>query len=87
MTKQSLVWHIRDIEVVVRFPSTSFVCQEQRKRDEENENMDKVMTQLDLLTERVMGSNTKVVNVIASRGTKEYDDDNVDSVDEKIEFI
>lgn len=49
--------------------------------------MDKIMTQLDLLTEHFMGSNPKTVNALATRGNKKYEDDDTDSLDEDIHFL
>lgn len=50
--------------------------------------MAKVMTQLDILTKHVMWAAPKKVNIIDSKGTQAYDDnDNVESLDEKFMFI
>ncbi|KAF3650187.1 hypothetical protein FXO37_18588 [Capsicum annuum] len=88
VTKQSRGWHTRDTEVSVGAPSASFVSQEQNKKYEERDaNMAKVMTQLDLLTKHMMGDPPKVVNVVASKSAKAYDDEETESLDEEILFL
>ncbi|KAF3656522.1 hypothetical protein FXO38_14110 [Capsicum annuum] len=88
VTKQSRGWHTRDTEVSLGAPSASFVSQEQNKKYEERDaNMAKVMTQLDLLTKHVMGDPPKVVNVVASKSAKAYDDEETESLDEEILFL
>lgn len=49
--------------------------------------MTKVMTQLDLLIKHVIGSTLKACNVIASKGTKVYKDDDTEVLDEEIWFM
>ncbi|KAF3643159.1 hypothetical protein FXO37_22128 [Capsicum annuum] len=77
--------HTRDIDVALGDPSASFVSHKQKKKEEKiDTNMAKVMTQLDLLTKHVMGYPPKAVNIIAFNGSKSYDDEEIESLDEEI---
>lgn len=49
--------------------------------------MAKVMTQLDCLTTQVMKDPPKAVNAIASKGTRDYDDEELEKLDEDIRFL
>lgn len=66
-------------------PSTSFVSKEQRiKEEERDQNMAKVMTQLDLLTKHVIEAPSKAVKVISYKRVKAYDDEKLESFGEEI---
>lgn len=49
--------------------------------------MAKIITQLDLPTKHVMGAPLKVVNIIDSNSTRDYDDEEMENLDEKILFF
>lgn len=49
--------------------------------------MDKVITQLELLTKHIMGDPLKVVNIIASISVKSYDIEETNSLDKEIHFV
>lgn len=49
--------------------------------------METFMTQLDLLTKHAMGVISKMVNVVDSKDTNTYNDDDEESLDEEIQFI
>lgn len=51
------------------------------------ENMAKLMIQFDLLTKHVIRSNPMMVNVNATKGTKEYQDDKPEYLDEEIWYL
>lgn len=61
-------------------PTTLFMKKEQRKKYEErDENLVKMMKQLELLKRHVMSAATKAINVLVS---KLYDEDEAKDLDE-----
>lgn len=84
VTKQNVGWHTQ--EGPKRSPFTSIIDKEQRKQDEERqESMEKMMTQLQLLTNHVMGTPKKVVNEVASEAYE--DDEEAMKLDEEIRYF
>lgn len=66
----------------------SFISKDHKKKDEErDENMAKVIPQLDLLPKHVMVAPLKAINVIASQSAKIYDEDEARELDEDIKFL
>lgn len=61
------------------FPTTTMVENKQRKRDEKRqENMTKIMKQLEILMKHVMGAPKKAVNGIESKAYHEEESKNLD---------
>ncbi|KAF3661041.1 hypothetical protein FXO37_13114 [Capsicum annuum] len=58
-----------------------------KKYEKKDENMAKVMIQLDLLTKHVMGAPTKAINDVASQGDKGYDEDKTKELNEEIRIL
>lgn len=85
ITKKNQGWHTQVTEVAKRSPTTSYIDKDQRKIDEEREeNMEKMIMQLELLTKHVMVAPTKMVNVMASKG---YAKEEAKSLDGEIRYL
>ncbi|XP_047264399.1 myb-like protein X [Capsicum annuum] len=68
-----------DIKVAMGSVAASIINKEQKKKDKErDENMDKMMVELGLLTKYVMSASVKAVNVMVSNGYDEYEEKYLD---------
>lgn len=66
----------------MRALSSSFVSHEKRNKDKyRDDNMDKIITQLVILTKTMMRSTLMAFNDIASSDTKVYDDNDTVALD------
>ncbi|WMV46246.1 hypothetical protein MTR67_039631 [Solanum verrucosum] len=71
MTKINRAWYTREDQVS---PLNFGMTKEQLENNQEREeNMAKMMTQMDLLTKHVMGSGSKTVNVIGVSGVNPHE--------------
>lgn len=81
MAKTNRAWHTREAEVAVGGPFSSSISKAQMLKDQEkDENIAKMMIQMDLLTKHVMGNGSKSVNALALSGSKSYEDDKFDAL-------
>jgi len=86
MTKINRAWNTREDYVS---PLNVGLTKEQlEKKQEHDENMAKMMTQLDLLTKHVMGGSYKVVNVVGASSGMHPDDAQFDTMsNEEVRFL
>lgn len=76
MAKINRAWHTTEDHMT---PISLAISEEQMLKDQErDENMVKIMTQMDLLIKHVMGSGSKSVNVVETGDGKCPDDERFD---------
>ena len=66
MTKQSRAWHTRDSEVASSTVSIGMTVEQRRRKEECNQNMAHMKTQMDLLTKHLLSGKTENVKVVVS---------------------
>lgn len=88
VTRKNRDRHKRYIEVDVEALFVYFVSQEQRKKYEKrDENMSKVMTQLDILTKHIIEASCKEVNVVSAKSVIGNYAEEVDYNDEEFFLV
>lgn len=84
--QEDLNLHLKKfIEVCSPFDIAHISQESQRKMEvEKNVKLTKMMTQLDLITKYVMGTPTKVINAIVSKGSSVCDDDEASVLNKEV---
>ncbi|PHT28408.1 Zinc finger A20 and AN1 domain-containing stress-associated protein 8 [Capsicum baccatum] len=73
MTKQSRAWHTRDSEVTSSTISIGMTAKQRRRKEERDQDMAHIKTQMDLLTKHLLSGKTEKVKVVVSQARGEYD--------------
>lgn len=86
MEKANRAWHTREDEVA---PASLSISKEQLLKDHERyENIAKIMTQMDIWTNHVMGGGSKSVNVMGVSGDKSIDVEKFEArYNEELQFL
>lgn len=68
MAKTNRVWHTREVKVAKGVASSSSITNEQRLKDKESdENIGRMITQMNLLTKHVTRGGSKSVNAVENK--------------------